>query len=71
MTQKERLLDYLKANKSIDPLESWKLLGIYRLSAVVFALKKEGHDITTERKPVFNQFGEKCQVVRYVYGNNI
>jgi hypothetical protein len=65
MTQKERLLNYLKLNTRINPLESWTKLGIYRLSAVVFDLRKEGHIIVTNRKAVNNQFGEECVVAEY------
>lgn len=67
MTQKERLLHYLKINHEIDPLQAWTQLGIYRLSAVVHDLKKDGHNIKTERKQVKNRFGEDCSVGKYVY----
>ena len=66
MTQRERLLDYLEAFQRINPLDAWKQLGIYRLSAVVFDLRKEGHRIETTRKAVQNQFGEQCVVAEYV-----
>lgn len=66
MTQKERLLDYLKSHGRINPLDAWKQLGIYRLSAVVFDLRKDGHRIETTRKAVQNQFGEECVVAEYV-----
>lgn len=66
-TQPERLLNYLIENKSIDPLKAWRELGIYRLSASVLRLRKEGYNITTERMHVVNQFGEKCKVANYIY----
>lgn len=66
MTQKERLLDYLENLERINPLEAWKQLGIYRLSAVVYDLRKDGHKIETTRKAVQNQFGEECIVAEYV-----
>ena len=66
MTQKERLLDYLKAFQRINPLDAWKHLGIYRLSAVVYDLRKDGHKIETARKAVQNRFGEECVVAEYV-----
>jgi len=67
MTQKERLLNYLKQHGKINPLQSWQALGIYRLSAVILDLRKDGHDIQTVNTPVKNQFGEKCNVATYVY----
>ena len=48
MTQANRLLDYLKTNGTINPLESWQQLGIYRLSDTVFRLRKEGYLIRTD-----------------------
>lgn len=65
MSQKERLLNYLENNPSIDPLESWQRLGIYRLAAVVHLLKKDGHDIVSDRKSVKNKFDEGCTVAVY------
>ena len=66
MTQKERLENHLLLNKRINPLEAWTRLGIYRLSAVIFDLRKEGYKIETTRKAVQNQFGEECLVAEYV-----
>lgn len=65
--QKERLLDYLQKNGSINPLEAWKELGIYRLSATILELRKQGHIIETTRMDVKNRFNEKCHVAKYVY----
>lgn len=66
MTQKERLLNYLNQYGNIDPLESWQHLGIYRLSAVILLLRKDGHSIVTETKEVENRFSESCFVAKYV-----
>jgi len=65
MTQTERLIDFLKVNGSIDPIQAWEQLGIYRLGARVFDAKKKGLNIITERKPVLNRFGESCEVGLY------
>lgn len=66
MTQKERLLNYLKQHGKINPLQSWQALGIYRLSAVVLLLRKDGYKIQTVNTPVKNQFGEECHVATYI-----
>jgi len=68
MTQDQRLLDYLKDNKHIDPLQAWQELGIYRLSACIFRLRKQGHNIISNRKKVHNSFGEVCRVADYRWG---
>lgn len=67
MTQQERLLSYLKTYKTINPLEAWKELGIYRLSATILTLRQQGHQIETARMDVKNRFGEKCHVAKYIY----
>jgi len=64
--QTKRLLDYLTANRSIDPLTAWTGLGIYRLAAVIFLLRQDGHQIITKRKDVLNTFNEKCTVAEYI-----
>lgn len=66
MTQCDRLEAFLNERGSITPIESWSLLGIYRLSARIYQLKHEqGMNIETERAEVENRWGEKCCVARY------
>ena len=48
-TQEKALLLYLKAHKRITPIEALQELGIFRLSARVFNLSKEGIEIITNR----------------------
>ena len=67
MSQRDRLLDYLKKHGTINPLESWQQLGIYRLADVVLQLRKAGHNIKTEFIEVHNRFDEACRVAKYVY----
>jgi hypothetical protein len=62
--QEKRLLEYLKINKRITPLEAWAELGIYRLSAIMFKLR-EKCEIQTSRKSVTNKFGEHCNFAVY------
>lgn len=64
-TQKSRVLNYLKKNKSIDPYTSWVELGIYRLAAVIHLLRKDNVSIKTERAAVKNKFNEECIVAKY------
>lgn len=66
MNQKQRLMEHLHLNKTINPLQAWTSLGIYRLSAQVHILRKEGWRIETKDLEVSNQFGEKCVVAEYV-----
>lgn len=64
-SQNERLLEYLKFHGRINPLEAWTSLGIYRLGARIFDLRKSGLNIETNSIGVFNQFGEECIVAEY------
>ena len=64
-TQCNRRLDYLETNDGIDPLTAWRDLGIYRLGARVFDLRKAGHPITRVMREVDNRFGEICRVAYY------
>lgn len=63
--QEKRLLDYLKTNDKISPMEAWTELGIYRLSDVVFKLRNKDFEIETERKSVMNRFDEPCNFAEY------
>ncbi len=64
-TQNERLAAYLERNKTINPLVAWVKLGIYRLGARVFDLRKQGYEIKSENVKVQNRFGEDCHVAQY------
>ena len=64
-TQCKMLLEYLQAGNSINPLESWNILGIYRLAARINDLKKEGYSIISKRIAVFNRFNHACRVASY------
>lgn len=65
MTQNQRVLDYMRDNPGITPLEAMGKLGIYRLSARISDLRREGHSINSTRVTVKNRFGEKCSVAFY------
>ena len=63
--QVDRLRAYLLSGRTINPLEAWKALGIYRLSARVFDLREQGDNVVSEFIEVANQFGEPCRVKAY------
>ena len=64
--QVQRVHDYLRGKGSINPMTAWNKLGVYRLSAVIFELRKQGHDIVTEEVKIRNTFDEDCRVAKYV-----
>ena len=47
-TQQEKILYDLLKGRTITPLEALQKYGCFRLSAVIFDLKKEGHIIETK-----------------------
>lgn len=61
----DRLINYLQENNTVNPMEGWKHLGIYRLAARVHELRSKGMNILTTRVKVLNQFGEECSVAQY------
>lgn len=63
-TQCERLLKRLEC-APVDPMTAWVELGIYRLSARCFDLKKQGHNVVSKTVEVTNRFGESCRVSQY------
>lgn len=64
-TQRERLLAYLKANKTITAEQALAHLGIARLAARVLEIRDQGADIHVESINVLNRYGEPIKVARY------
>ena len=63
--QQQRVLQYMQEFGSISSLEAFKDLGVTRLSAVIFCLKKKGHKITSETEFCKNRYGEPVHFSRY------
>ena len=65
-TQKEEVLEYLKNNKKITILEAIYQLGVTRLSAIIYNLKKDEYNIETQTKPIKAKNGRKTSVAEYI-----
>ena len=65
MNQKQRVLDYLRSGNAITSLDAFHELGITRISAVVYNLKRDGHHLIKENVTVKNRFGEECTIARW------
>lgn len=61
----ERVLDYMNNFGSISSLEAFRDLGVTRLSAVIFNLKKAGYNITSNREKSTNRYGDTTYFARY------
>ena len=49
----------------ITSLQMIQSFGITRLATVIFALREDGFNITTEMVNVLNRWGKECTVARY------
>lgn len=65
MTQTQRIMDYLRSYGSITQKEAMDDLGIMRLGARIYDLKREGVNIKTEFTTGKNRFGEVVSFARY------
>ena len=65
VSQEQRLLNHLKSGNSINPLQAWSVLGIYRLGARIFDLRSQGYEIKSELIEVKSQFGDVAMVANY------
>ena len=68
VSQKKMVLDYITEFGSITPIDAFRDLGITRLSAIVFNLKEEGHDIDKVIETGKNRFGNRTRYARYSFG---
>ena len=65
ITQKDRILEYIRNFGSISSFEAYANLGITQLGARIDQLKKEGYEFRTEWESNTNRFGEKTDYKRY------
>jgi hypothetical protein len=65
ITKKQRVLTALENHGSISPWYAINNLGDTRLSATIFELKKDGHNITSKTETGTNKFGDKITYSRY------
>ena len=66
MTQVDEVLLCLKDKGTIRPLEAWVRFGCYRLSDVIYKLRKK-HNIGTRTIPYKRPDGKIIQFAEYVY----
>ena len=65
MTQWEKVIDYIGRFGSITPLDAFRDLGITRLAAVIWQLRKDGIVVYGEMEKSKNRFGEPVKYMRY------
>lgn len=65
ISQKDRIINYIRQFGSISSWEAYQDLGITQLGARIDQLKKEGYKFKTEWESNKNRFGEKTDYKRY------
>ena len=65
ITQKDRILKYIREFGSISTWEAYSDLGITQLGARIDQLKKEGYEFKTEWENKKNRYGEQTTYKRY------
>lgn len=69
MKQTERLLEHLKHFGTIQPMQSWSQLGIYRLASRIHDLREAGHKIEKRMVTTTNRWGEEVRFAEYKLEN--
>lgn len=71
ITQKDRILEYIRNFGSISSFEAYADLGITQLGARIDQLKKEGYQFRTEWETGQNRYGERTDYKRYYLADMI
>ena len=71
ITQKDRILEYIRKFGSISSFEAYTDLGITQLGARIDQLKKEGYEFKTEWEHKKNRYGEDVSFKRYYLADMI
>lgn len=67
VTQKDRVLDFIRKEGNITSLDAIRELGCTRLSAVIFNLKEEGYEFETKFEARKNRWGDTVSFARYSF----
>ena len=65
-TQKEAVLAYMQEHGAITSWTAIELFGATRLSAIIYKLRREGHEITTQMRVALKRDGHTVNFAQYV-----
>ena len=66
MTQKERIINYIKTYGSITPLDAFRDLGITKLATVISLMKRKNKITFYQNfESAYNRYKEKVSYMRY------
>lgn len=64
-SQKERVMQFLEKNQTINSFECFMKLQIVDLQHAIYELRKEGYSITDEWITKTNKYGQKIKYKEY------
>ena len=67
ISQKQRVIKYIKDFGSITTFQAYSDLGVTRLSAVMYNIKKDGIKVKTETGKAKNRYGEDTHFAIYSF----
>ena len=65
ITQKQRIINYIRQFGSITSWEAYQDLGVMQLGARIDQLKKDGYEFITKWETKKNRFNEEVSFKRY------
>ncbi|MBQ7798084.1 MAG: DNA-binding protein [Clostridia bacterium] len=65
LTQYDRVLQHLQNNKKLSQKQAINLYGAYRLSDIIYRMRKAGYKISTNFKSGKNRFGDSVSWAEY------
>lgn len=65
MNKTKLVLDWLKSHAGISSMDAFEHLGVTRLAAVIFELRKKGYDIETVIVDGKDRYGNRSRYARY------
>ena len=68
LSQFALILRHLKENGCITPMEALSNYGVYRLGAIIFLIKDEGYNITSEMVTYTKPSGRHGRYAKYRLG---
>lgn len=71
MNQEQIILKHLERYGSITQYEAFHDLGVTRLSAVIYMLKKRGHKFKTKSEHYRNRYGKQVYTKRYFLNREV
>lgn len=65
LTQYDRVLDHLQRNGKLSQKQAIRLFGAYRLSDIIYRMRRDGYNISTTFKSGKNRFGDSVSWAEY------